>query len=388
MAGQTKKLVATSSQAAVTALITNSAYHLKTVQLLWTGMNDKIVLARTFVSAHVGTFVRVHGKASRGAIESSGGLDILEQCLKKGLADPNPIVKENSRKSYWDSKKIWEKMAARVYEQLDPSSRKQLDKADPSLQGKAAGPIVAKVARPSVREMMAKAKAKPVVAESPIRPPTAKESTPLRPPVDRAATSPASPLRRLVPSSRLPRTPSTSTTPAPVRDAKLQYDLDALASPPAPADDLMQFASPFVVADDQDPSSSFDPTPRSTPLSSPAPNRPRNASLVLPVTEKVVDAALRDQAAQAEQAAQRLLELAESDDEGGEEGPPIGPGGLPVEWDGERTASPLPKFQRTPVTRRVIAQDVFEDSPDVRDSGFGGAGKGLKNWWMKRTDRE
>ena len=272
-------------------------------------------------------------------------------------------------------------MAARVYEGLDPSSRKQLDKADPGMQGKPAGAIVAKVARPSVREMMAKAKAKPVVAatEPPTRPPTAKERTPLRPPVDRAATSPASPLHRLVPSLRHPRTPST-TTPAPTHDVQLQHDLDALASPPAPTDDLLQLASPFIIADDQDPSSSFDPTPRSTPLSSPAPHR--NASLVLPITEKVVDAALRDQAAQAEQAAQRLLELAESDDEGREEGR--------GEWSGERTGSPGPNFQRTPVTRRVLMQDVFEDSPDVKDSRFEGAGKGKgsKNWWMKRTDRE
>ncbi|KAI5481753.1 Armadillo-type fold domain containing protein [Pseudohyphozyma bogoriensis] len=145
MAGQTKKIVAAASQAASKALIVNATYHHRILQLLAIGMAEKTVSARVFISAHVVTFLEVHARHSKHHIEASGGLDILEQVLKKGLADASPAVKENSRTAYWDVNKIWPKLGEKILAGLDPSSRRQLEKADPS---KKVAPA-AKVARPS-----------------------------------------------------------------------------------------------------------------------------------------------------------------------------------------------------------------------------------------------
>ncbi|KAK4701818.1 hypothetical protein P7C70_g4410, partial [Phenoliferia sp. Uapishka_3] len=399
MAGQTKKLVATASQAACKALITNSAYHLKTIQLLWTGMNDKIVLARTFVSGHVHTFIIVHGRASKSHIESSGGLEALEQCIKKGLTDANTLVKENSRATYWDYHQIWPKMADRLLAGLDATTKKQLDKADPR-KGGAAIAAPAKIARPSVRSFIAQAKAAPrALSPTPPSPAvptrtTPEPSTPSRvgnpsmPAIHQQfSSSPTTPTRKSTPSRSLPPAPvppdstslsSTSPTSRPIYIATSEPLPPAL---PEESNDLMQLSSPFV-RDDLDSSLDFDapvsalPSPRRSPL-------PRPRRNPAPIIEPIVDAALRSQADQAEQAAQRLLELAESDaeDSEGSSGQVIGPGGHLIERSlPESTTASLPHFHRTPVTTR--RHDVFEDSPDVRDSGLGGMG----NWWMKKVE--
>ena len=363
-----------------------------TVQLLWVGMNDKIVLARTFISAHVRTFVVVHGRHARLQIEQTGGLDVLEQCVRKGLTDANALVKENSRATFWLAHEIWPKMTDRIMAAVDATTKKQLDKADPS---KVAAAPAAKVARPSVRSMIAQAKAAPKSTDSASSSPapmsrqssTTPRATPASPPRGPAApSSPPTPsrmpLRKIVPSATVP--PDASVSPStPVAAEPL---------PPLAGDeplDLMHLSSPFL-GDDGDSSLDFSKhvSGPETPLLASLP-RPRNASLVLPVTEPIVDAALRSQADQAEQAAQRLLELAESDaeDDAGDRGQVIGPGGHLVDRTApERTVTPLQNFHRTPVTMR--RHDVFEDSPDVRDPGYAGNGAAKGNWWMKKVDSE
>lgn len=347
MAGQTKKIVATASQSAATSLISNSAYHLKTIQLLWTGMNDKIVLARTFISAHVVTFIKVHGEHSWAIVESSGGLEILELCLKKGLVDPNPIVKENTRAAYWLSSTIWPHMTTRVVGGLDPATKKALDKADPTKGTVAAVAAPVKVARPSMRALMM---AKAAAAEE--------TSQPL------ASGSISSHLPTKTPPKGLSRSrPSQPVTKVPRQDSE-------------EAGALLTVSSPFRLDDQEDISFEFDKSQGSVAAYE---RRARSFSMSV---EPVVDAALRDQAAQAEEAAQRLLEIAQEEHEEeptrGEATPRRGP--------------PNSLFQRTPTGNKnglqvPLGGDVFADSPDVRN-GQGAAGlAGRKNWWMTKKSQ-
>lgn len=390
MAGQTKKLVATASQSAATSLITNSAYHLKTIQLLWTGMNDKIVLARTFISAHLNTFIKIHGaKKSFALVDSSGGVDLLELCIKKGLVDPNPIVKENIRAAFWASSEIWPKMTERILVGLDGATRKALDKAAP---GKAVlggvGAVVgggggAKVARPSMRELMAaKAAAtaaaatvksdKPIASssavptESPATPP--KKPAGFRPIPPRAITSPQNGSSRLTLASSprssaraaSPRSPRTSVRTPPPKSHIVNAD----------SNDLMSSTSPFRLDEQDDSAFDFDALP--PPI---APNS-RIRQLSIPV-EPVVEDALRDQADQAEQAAERLLEI--SDDQ---EPPKVVAVAVAVAGGEER------EVMGTPVRNVGLMrgrEDVFADSPEVRNGAGGGGLAGRKNWWMKKS---
>lgn len=434
MAGQTKKIVATASQATVTALITNSAYHHKTLQLLRQGMDEKTTSARGFVSSHVGTFVKVHGRASKSAIEATGGVEEIEQSVKKGLTDPNPLVKENSRTTFWAVREIWPKMAERIAGSLDTSSKKQLDKLDPSKKGAVEKAPAAKTTRPSVRELMMQAKRQaatgavpepstdllpetvplaPAAAQSP--PPSSRPSslygkipTPRSAvsPSTRSISSPSTPTARPRPglasstpgssARRISQTPTLTTPTTSIRQASPTIaapltpsspalaptpsdggHIPALSSPKAGDESLINFSSPFGAVDRDGSSLTFSGSAPSSPSSSSQAPRGRIDSLVLPVTESIVDDALRDQAMQAEQAAERLLELAEEEEE-------------EVEGNATRHGG-IEGQMRTPVSKKMQLLregDVFEDSPDARNGEGAGGVKGKRNWWMKKAESE
>ena len=381
MAGQTKKLVATASQSAATSLITNSAYHLKTIQLLWTGMNDKIVLARTFISAHLITFIKIHGaKKSFALVDSSGGVDLLELCIKKGLVDPNPIVKENIRAAYWASSEIWPKMTERILGGLDVSTRKALDKAALGKNVVAAGTGVTtggggKVTRPSMRELMA-AKAAAVAASS-----TQDIDTPIASSSTLPTESTATPKRtafRPNPPNGSSRPPPTSSPRSSARAASPRSPRQSARTPPPKSNnvkddsnDLMSSTSPFRLDEQDDSAFDFDALP---PPIAPTTTSNRIRQLSIPV-EPIVEAALRDQADQAEQAAERLLEVLDDQE------PPAS-----VVEDRKSNVQ-----TGTPVGKAGLMrgrEDIFADSPEVRNGSGGGGLAGRKNWWMKKSSRQ
>lgn len=423
MAGQNKKLVATASQSAVTSLITNSHYHLKTIQLLWTGMNDKIVLARTFVSGHLITFVKVHGEASRNSIENGGGLEVLEQCIKKGLVDSNATVKENSRSVYWLSKETYPRMAERVLGGLDSAGVKALEKADPSK--KSAVVAGGKVARPSVRSMIAMAKAAPRLSEE--RQDELQEEGGQglavgkedRPAIDRSISSPPllsqtpfvvqsspSPPSPIIESpAPIPTSPTTSTANkrrSLIPRSPTNYNIittptrrtasvtsSTIKSTQSHGNTLEESQPHLRSASHVDtPTPPFASTSRipipSSPTPTPSP-RPRTPSLILPITEPIVDQALRDQAHQAESTAERLLEITKEEQEEEE---------AVEEGDRERNTTPLPIFaaQRTPLAKKGVVllgkgkeEDIFQDSPEVSGRFNGGFGAGVKSWWDRKV---
>jgi len=391
MAGQTKKLVAAASQATATALITNSAYHHKTVQLIWQTVSDKIVSARQFGAAHVSTFVKVHARPSKHAIEASGGLDDLEKCLKKGLEDANPGVKEATRAAFWETEAVWPEIAARVMDGLDPKNKKQLEGVKPGASNAAgpaaAKPAAAKVARPSVRAMMMQAKAQkqaeeaaaaasdatqsdsttpttaeaPRAHESPSVARMATGGTPIRARPSNSGPTPSPSIRR---DSHPASPPSSIPKPA---SPRLGRPSSAKTQPLGDNGSLLDYTSPFM-QDGPDPSLDF------------ADSSTQNHKISVPVAEVVVPEALQAQAAQAEQAAQRLLELGDSESEADVEHTPLGPGGQVVGLAGRKGQS---WAQRTPITKRFLGGDVFEDSPDPRN-GASGSSHGKTNWWANR----
>lgn len=412
MAGQTKKIVATASQSTVEALIRHSHYHHRTLQLLAIGMTEKTVQARQFVSAHILTFLEVHALHSKAAIESTGGLEELEQCVRKGLADANGQVKENSRKALWQIRDIWPRLSEKIVAGVDQASRKQLEKADPRRQAVGhhdsatrrksdtiGSPANVATKKPSVRELMIQKK---------------REAAALAAGVEAGQETPSSlthsARQEELGSARLPISPNASPSPAmrssaravssptPVSRPKAMASSSARRishNPPLPMrstepdGQLKSSPSSHSQLPHHDPAPALDSNKHNEPASaSESPLRVRsdreghalsdNDSTSLPVPEPVVDEALREQALQAEQAAERLLEL---NDEAS--------GAKPA----SRTSAA--DAMRTPLTKRVsalaggsMASGVFKDSPDLRNGDAAGEGKGRDNWWMKRADRE
>lgn len=420
-------------------------------------MSDKIALARTFISAHVLTFIQTHSVKSKSLFETTGGLTVIEAILKKGLGDSNLVVKENCRKSFWLVREVWKDVGERVMQGLDIPSRKQLEKADPALLpggGKkvlGSAPSIEgglQTKRIGVRQQFIKARTvnKVEVDEnkreeqaedgqrripSVVSPPT----TPLPLPAPSSSTQktflPSSPTRLPVSSSKLvhPASPTLSSTQnSPLRSVSSPTRLPTTSNtplkkpqpstplrsstPPLPLantnSSLMDLSLPFKL-DDHDssldfeaggagaggggskggessssfgsPSNSFRTLPGGGGGSSSGGAR-RDASLILPIPDPIVDDALRGQAAQAEQAAQRLLELADEDEDEGEERVEKLMEGLNLNVVNQQD------LMSTPVKPIGVKRDVFEDSPMAGGSdGRGGLTPigGKNNWWMRKS---
>jgi CLIP-associating protein 1/2 len=132
MAGFTKKIIATQSQDVVDLILVHTSCHPRqSLPLLWASVQEKTVQARAFAAGHVKTYVDCHGMRSKHFIESTGGVDVLEKCVRKGLADPNPGVREKARSSFWSFEAIWKERGLAILESLDTTARKQLQSVCP-----------------------------------------------------------------------------------------------------------------------------------------------------------------------------------------------------------------------------------------------------------------
>ncbi|GAA5996810.1 uncharacterized protein JCM10292_003216 [Rhodotorula paludigena] len=420
MASQTKKIVGSASQSSAATLMTHAPYHLRTVQLVAALLSEKTVSARQFGAQHLVTVLDSYGRTSRAALDSTGGTDELERAIAKALADPNAQVRETARRAYWAFvERGWADRAERVREALDASARKLLDKVKPAqAPAPAAAPAAATVRnggaavsapsvagtpsgkKPTMRELMAakrkEAQAAQQAEEAAARDEGADEApteTPER--VQTVALDAASPAASVTPQA----TPTRMAFSPNATPARSGAEIGDAASPSASA---LLSLSPARQTPSRSPAARTPAYPQAaaqTPSSFSAassadfasPSRPSRQHDLVP--DPVVDEALREQALQAEQAAERLLELTQDEAEEQQQSPSRGsfsPAsgasglGTPVS---SRTAPAQSAALHTPAPnpalRRLAGGAVFKDSPDARD----GSGAGTKGtWWIRRSE--
>ncbi|TGZ78514.1 ARM repeat-containing protein [Ascodesmis nigricans] len=127
----TKKITSQLGQIVVALMVANVSYHPKVLNYIHGACTDKNVSPRSYVPGWITVFLETH-LHQKGQIEHSGGVDILEKSIRKGLADPNPAVREAMRKTYWKFASIWPEKGNIIIESLEGSHRKLLEKANPS----------------------------------------------------------------------------------------------------------------------------------------------------------------------------------------------------------------------------------------------------------------
>lgn len=132
MAGFTKKLVANATQEAAAAIMVSTTFRPLYLQLIWQGAQEKNVATRTAAAEHLCTVLRCHAPNRRHAVESHGGLDLLDKCLRKGVGDSNPAARTKSREAFWIFHKYWPDQANAILNSLDPSTRKQVAASAPA----------------------------------------------------------------------------------------------------------------------------------------------------------------------------------------------------------------------------------------------------------------
>lgn len=106
LSGSLKKITSQNGNVTVDTIIGNVSYTTRIMQHIWGACQEKNVQPRFYAPGWINTVLSRHGK-QKSAIEHGGGLDLLEKCIKKCLADPNPGVRENMRGTYWTFARVF-----------------------------------------------------------------------------------------------------------------------------------------------------------------------------------------------------------------------------------------------------------------------------------------
>lgn len=106
LCGGTKKISAQNGNVTVDAILANVTYNVRLMQHVWSACQDKNVQPRTYASVWLKTIITKHSH-HKSTLEHAGGLDLIEKCVKKGLRDANPGVKESMRGTYWAFARLW-----------------------------------------------------------------------------------------------------------------------------------------------------------------------------------------------------------------------------------------------------------------------------------------
>lgn len=430
-------------------------------QLISVGMAEKSAVARTAISAQLPVLLREHGQRDKTVFDASGSTDLVDRSLRKALTDATPSVREKAREAYWVFFEVWKPEAERIAASLDVQGRAQLEKSRKSKPSAAAGgstpnasrPASSASNRPSMRDMIAarKAAAKqqrqqesqesdnsinaPMQTEagpSELKPNPISTSprvlstpgTPTRRPMNRPSASGSSTLSRSIqeprrsslarPSSRMtssptlsPRRPSSVASSPSSTPQKLPTSRKSMADKSV---NLMNFATPATAANEPA-TSSIDSRSLSSHEADDSLLAQRMAQHDL--MDVTVDAdsgmaleAMRNQADQAEQTAERLLELAADEEEG--HGPPtatLPPShsassespGFRSTQDAAATATPAQADGSkisTPAAGRIGGKRIlkeFEDSPAAsskpRPSLLLGSRAMQDSWWLEKAKR-
>ncbi|KAI0132140.1 clasp N terminal-domain-containing protein [Xylariales sp. AK1849] len=130
LAAATKKITSQLANTAVDTIIGRTTYNARIMQHMWGAAQDKNVQPRTYVSGWLRTLIKKESH-HKSHIEHAGGLEILEKCIKKGLVDANPGVREQMRATYWLFATIWPARAEVIMDNLESTAQKLLQK-DPN----------------------------------------------------------------------------------------------------------------------------------------------------------------------------------------------------------------------------------------------------------------
>jgi CLIP-associating protein 1/2 len=166
LSAATKKIASQQANATIDAIVSKVTFNARILQHIWGACQDKNVQPRTYASGWLKTLLNkeAHHKSH---IEHAGGLDVVEKCIKKGLADANPGVRERMRATYWTFARIWPPRAVAVMDSLDATAQKLLknDPHNPNSPNKGGGGAAARpglglskstigTSKPSLRETM------------------------------------------------------------------------------------------------------------------------------------------------------------------------------------------------------------------------------------------
>ncbi|KAI1849293.1 hypothetical protein JX266_004788 [Neoarthrinium moseri] len=130
LAAATKKIASQLANTTVDTIIGRTTYTARIMQHMWGACQDKNVQPRMYVTGWLRTLIKKEAH-HKNHLEHGGGLELMEKCLKKGLGDANPGVREQMRATYWAFSAVWPTRAVAIMDGLEMTAQKLLLK-DPN----------------------------------------------------------------------------------------------------------------------------------------------------------------------------------------------------------------------------------------------------------------
>jgi CLIP-associating protein 1/2 len=127
MSSATKHIAAENGRVTADTVFQHCTYNARVMQHIWNAYQDKNATTRIAATEWIRTVLKRQA-GYKSHFDSSGGLDLAEKCIRKGLDDANPKVKEGTRAVYWTFAKVWSDRANAIMDKLDPKSRALLEK--------------------------------------------------------------------------------------------------------------------------------------------------------------------------------------------------------------------------------------------------------------------
>ncbi|KAI9693303.1 MAG: suppressor of tub2 mutation [Bathelium mastoideum] len=127
MTANTKHIAADNGSATTDVLFSYVTYSKRLLEHIWYACQDKNTNTRTCASTWLKTLLK-RQQHNKTYFENTGGLELAEKCIKKGLADANPRVREGMRGAYWAFAKTWSDRAETIMSTLDSKSQQLLEK--------------------------------------------------------------------------------------------------------------------------------------------------------------------------------------------------------------------------------------------------------------------
>lgn len=118
----TKKISSQLASTTVDIILGRVSYSSRLMQHVWGACQDKNVQPRSYASGWLKTLIKKEAR-HKSHVEHTGGLDLMEKCIRKGLGDANPSVRERMRSTFWAFHGVWPQRAdAYVPVSLPPSA--------------------------------------------------------------------------------------------------------------------------------------------------------------------------------------------------------------------------------------------------------------------------
>ncbi|ORZ01778.1 clasp N terminal-domain-containing protein [Syncephalastrum racemosum] len=145
LAGSAKKIMASSSLATTTTFLSSTPYRQKVMQHLHAMLNEKNSQVRHAGANYLKTVVESHSTSP--SMGRPANLDLLDKCLKKGLQDATPMVKDLMRQIFAIYETHWPDRATNLAKTLDNVTQRQLSQVTTAMATSSAAASISNLPR-------------------------------------------------------------------------------------------------------------------------------------------------------------------------------------------------------------------------------------------------